>query len=59
MLIMILVYCFFGAACLGNEEAMAELAGKFDLIIDTCPENSDIAAFMEMLKFDGTYCRVG
>ncbi len=56
---MILVYCFFGAACLGNEEAMAELAGKFDLIIDTCPENSDIAAFMEMLKFDGTYCRVG
>lgn len=47
------------AACLGNKGAMAELAGKFDVIIDTSPQNSDVALFMGMLKFNGTYCRVG
>mmetsp|Transcript_25453 Transcript_25453/g.39102 ORF Transcript_25453/g.39102 Transcript_25453/m.39102 type:complete len:388 (-) Transcript_25453:78-1241(-) len=46
-------------ACLGNADAMAELTGKFDLIIDTSPQNSDVASFMGMLKFGGTYCRVG
>lgn len=53
------VYFVIVAACLGNEVAMAELKGKFDLIIDTSPQNSDVASFMGMLKFDGTYCRVG
>jgi uncharacterized zinc-type alcohol dehydrogenase-like protein len=47
------------SACLGNPEKMKEMAGKFDLIIDTSPANSDVAPFMDMLKFDGTYCRVG
>ena len=46
-------------ACLGNAEAAAELAGKFDVIIDTSPANSDVGAFMGLLKFDGVYCRVG
>ena len=46
-------------ACLGDADAMAALAGKFDVIIDTSPQNSDVAAFMGMLKFNGTYCRVG
>ena len=46
-------------SCLGNADKMSELAGKFDLIIDTSPKNADVAAFMGMLKFNGTYCRVG
>ena len=33
--------------------------GKFDLIIDTSPKNADVGPFMGMLKFNGTYCRVG
>mmetsp|Transcript_7699 Transcript_7699/g.10503 ORF Transcript_7699/g.10503 Transcript_7699/m.10503 type:complete len:368 (-) Transcript_7699:344-1447(-) len=46
-------------ACLGNSEAMAELSGKFDVIIDTAPVNLDLAPYMGMLKFNGTYCKVG
>eukprot|EP00543_Licmophora_paradoxa_P007256 CAMPEP_0202443444 /NCGR_PEP_ID=MMETSP1360-20130828/2705_1 /ASSEMBLY_ACC=CAM_ASM_000848 /TAXON_ID=515479 /ORGANISM="Licmophora paradoxa, Strain CCMP2313" /LENGTH=366 /DNA_ID=CAMNT_0049059129 /DNA_START=1 /DNA_END=1104 /DNA_ORIENTATION=- len=46
-------------ACLGNPDAMKELSGKFDLIIDTSPANADIGPYMDMLKFNGTYCRVG
>lgn len=46
-------------ACLGDKSKMAELAGKFDIIIDTCSHNSDVSNFMDMLKFNGTYCRVG
>lgn len=46
-------------ACLGNADAMNELAGKFDVIIDTSPYNSDVGAFLGMLKFNGTYVRVG
>ena len=34
-------------------------AGSLDVIIDTCPINSDIEPFMNLLKFDGVYCRVG
>lgn len=45
--------------CLGDAEKMAELAGKFDLIIDTSPANADVGPYMTMLKFNGTYCRVG
>ena len=45
--------------CLGNAALTEKLAGKFDLIIDTCPKNADINPFMSMLKFNGTYCRVG
>lgn len=46
-------------ACLGNEEEMAKLAGKFDVIIDTNPTNPDIGPYMGMLKFNGTFCKVG
>ena len=46
-------------ACLGDEAKMAELAGKFDLIIDTNPVNKPIAPYMGMLAIDGTYNRVG
>ena len=46
-------------ACLGSAEKMNEMAGKFDLIIDTSPKNADVGPFMAMLKFNGTYCRVG
>jgi len=46
-------------ACLGNADAMAELAGKFDVIIDTSPANADVGDFLGMLKFNGTYVRVG
>jgi D-arabinose 1-dehydrogenase-like Zn-dependent alcohol dehydrogenase len=45
--------------CLGDADKMNALAGKFDVIIDTSPANSDIAPFMSMLKVNGTYCRVG
>ena len=45
--------------CLGNADAMNALGGKFDLIIDTSPVNADVAPYMAMLKFNGTYCRVG
>ena len=46
-------------ACLGNAEKMKALSGKFDIIIDTCAVNADIGPYMDMLKIDGTYCRVG
>lgn len=46
-------------ACLGDAEKMGELAGKFDVIIDTSPRNSDVGLFMGMLKFNGVYVRVG
>lgn len=46
-------------ACLGDADKMNELAGKFDVIIDTSPANADIGPYMGMLKFNGTYCRVG
>lgn len=46
-------------ACLGNADKMKELAGKFDVIIDTSPANADVGPYMDMLKFNGTYCRVG
>lgn len=47
------------SGCIGDPDAMAKLAGKFDLIIDTCPVNADVAPFMAMLNNNGTYCRVG
>jgi uncharacterized zinc-type alcohol dehydrogenase-like protein len=47
------------SGCLGNPEEMAKLEGKFDLIIDTSPVNADVGPYMSMLKFNGTYCRVG
>ena len=46
-------------ACLGKPDDMKKLSGKFDLIIDTSPVNADIGPYMEMLAFNGTYCRVG
>ena len=45
--------------CLGSPDKMKELSGKFDVIIDTCPVNTGISNHMDMLKFNGTYCRVG
>jgi D-arabinose 1-dehydrogenase-like Zn-dependent alcohol dehydrogenase len=45
--------------CLGNEEAMAAVGARFDVIIDTSPVNANVAPFMGMLKNNGTYCRVG
>ena len=45
--------------CLGDADAMNALAGTFDVIIDTSPANADVAVYLAMLKFDGTYCRVG
>mmetsp|Transcript_18355 Transcript_18355/g.22784 ORF Transcript_18355/g.22784 Transcript_18355/m.22784 type:complete len:371 (-) Transcript_18355:126-1238(-) len=47
------------AGVLGNVEAMNAMAGSFDVIIDTSPVNADVGPFMTMLKFGGTYCRVG
>lgn len=46
-------------ACLGDKEKMKELAGKFDVILDTNPANADVGDYMNMLKFNGTYCRMG
>jgi alcohol dehydrogenase (NADP+) len=46
-------------ACLGQPDQMKTLEGRFDVIIDTSPKNADVAPFMTMLKFNGTYCRVG
>jgi D-arabinose 1-dehydrogenase-like Zn-dependent alcohol dehydrogenase len=46
-------------ACLGNEEKMKELAGRFDVIIDASPVNVDVGLYLVMLKFNGVYCRVG
>jgi hypothetical protein len=39
--------------------AMAAAAATCDVIIDTCPVSHDIAKCMDLLRFDGTYCRVG
>jgi D-arabinose 1-dehydrogenase-like Zn-dependent alcohol dehydrogenase len=42
-----------------DEADMAAQAGTLDLLIDTCPINGDLAPLMNLLKFDGTYVRVG
>jgi len=42
-----------------DEAKMAEYQGKFDLLLDCTPVNTDLKPWMELLKFDGTYCRVG
>jgi len=42
-----------------DPEQMKAAAGSLDVIIDTTPANADVAQFMDLLKFDGTYCRVG
>jgi uncharacterized zinc-type alcohol dehydrogenase-like protein len=46
-------------ACLGKKEKMKELAGRFDVIIDASPANVDVGLYLDMLKFNGVYCRVG
>jgi D-arabinose 1-dehydrogenase-like Zn-dependent alcohol dehydrogenase len=38
---------------------MKALTGTFDLIIDTSPANADVGPYMDILKFNGTYCSVG
>ncbi|KAJ8609758.1 hypothetical protein CTAYLR_009256 [Chrysophaeum taylorii] len=42
------------------DDDLAAWAGKFDVIIDTSPANTQPAAtYLNLLKFGGTYCRVG
>jgi uncharacterized zinc-type alcohol dehydrogenase-like protein len=42
-----------------DEAEMAKYVGKFDLLIDCTPVNTDLGPWMELLKYDGCYCRVG
>ncbi|HEI8866024.1 TPA: zinc-binding dehydrogenase, partial [Serratia odorifera] len=42
-----------------NDAQMAEVAGKFDLIIDTVPYVHDINPYMSTLTLDGTLVFVG
>jgi uncharacterized zinc-type alcohol dehydrogenase-like protein len=39
--------------------ALEACAGKFDVIIDTCPAKTDLDALLGSLKFGGTYVKVG
>jgi len=48
-----------GFVVTSDKEAMAAATGTLDVIIDTCPANSDVASLMDLLKFNGTYVRVG
>ncbi len=45
--------------CVNNEEEMAEIAGKVDVLLETSPANSDLPKFMNCLKMDGSYVRAG
>ena len=49
----------FGFLVSTDAEAMKAAAGSFDLIIDTAPVNSDVSQWLDLVKFDGVYCRVG
>lgn len=46
-----------------DKEALAAAAGSLDLIIDTCPYESEkvenLQSWMSLLKFGGTLCKVG
>ena len=42
-----------------DEAEMAKNVGKFDLLIDCTPVNTDLGPWMDLLKYDGRYCRVG
>ena len=44
---------------LTDKENMAAHANQYDLLIDTTPINHDFAPLMDLLTFDGVYCRVG
>jgi D-arabinose 1-dehydrogenase-like Zn-dependent alcohol dehydrogenase len=39
--------------------AVESIKGKLDVIIDTCPMNGPVSPFLDLVKFDGIYCRVG
>jgi D-arabinose 1-dehydrogenase-like Zn-dependent alcohol dehydrogenase len=42
-----------------DDKKMSEYAGKFDLLLDCTPVNADLGPLMDLLKFNGQYCRVG
>lgn len=46
--------------CIDDENDLKACAGQFDVIIDTSPANSQpVSKYLDLLKFDGIYCRVG
>ena len=42
-----------------NPDALRELAGTLDVIIDTCPAPQELDPYMGALALGGTYCKVG
>ena len=42
-----------------NEDAMTNMAGKFDFLLNTIPVQHNINHYMGLLKVDGTMCVVG
>lgn len=42
-----------------SAEQMKQSAGQFDLLIDTTPVNTEVGQWLDLLRFGGTYCRVG
>lgn len=49
----------FAACLISCPEEIIKYSGQFDLIIDTSPKNADVGPFIDMLRFNGTYCCVG
>jgi uncharacterized zinc-type alcohol dehydrogenase-like protein len=43
----------------GNPDTFTELAGRFDLILNTVSANLDVDAYLSLLRIDGTLVNVG
>ena len=42
-----------------DSDQMAKQAGEFDFILNTIPEDHEVAPYLDLLKVDGTMCVVG
>lgn len=45
--------------CVNNEDEMAEIQGKVDVLLETSPMNADLPKYLRTLNIDGTYVRAG
>mmetsp|Transcript_28103 Transcript_28103/g.74183 ORF Transcript_28103/g.74183 Transcript_28103/m.74183 type:complete len:403 (-) Transcript_28103:588-1796(-) len=48
-----------GFVNLNKKEEVIQAAGSMDLLIDTTPVNQPVAPYLDLLRLDGVYCRVG
>ncbi|KAI0564204.1 alcohol dehydrogenase [Gracilaria domingensis] len=42
-----------------NEEENTKALGKLDLIIDTTPSNTQVMSYLQFLRINGTFCKLG